>query len=103
MEKGDSYIHKLFPTPGTFTLLGELAFVSRYSETGHTQLSAFDLTSDDPGRPQICYGLKSGFHSVLVLIINVYEILQICHAQLGASVHLTLGELYQAVQQFSDC
>lgn len=77
--------------PGTFTLLGELAFISRYFETGHTRLSAFSLTPDDPCQPQICYGLKSGFHSVLVLIINVYEILQICHAQLGASVHLTLG------------
>lgn len=83
---------------GTFTLLRELAFVSRFFETGHTRLSAFDLILDDPCQPQICYGLKSGFHSVLILIINVYEILQICHAQLGASVHVTLGDLYQAVQ-----
>lgn len=102
-KKATPTCNKLFPTPRTFTLLGELAFVSRYFETGHTRLSAFDLTPDDPCQPQICYGLKSGFHSVLVSIINVYERLQICHAQLGASVHLTLGELYQAVQQFSDC
>lgn len=102
-KKATPTCNKLFPTPRTFTLLGELAFVSRYFETGHTRLSAFDLTPDDPCQPQICYGLKSGFHSVLVLIINVYERLQICHTQLGASVHLTLGELYQAVQQFSDC